>query len=127
MDTRDVAREYRLQQWSELLLEQKNSGLSIRAWCEARGINGQRFFYWQRKLRVAALEELADQGEKKESAPEGWALCTTKPAMAEVSEKAVAMSSEQLTVEAQGLRITVGSAYPVEQLTQLLRELCKGC
>lgn len=108
--------------------ERKESGLSIRAYCKGACIHENVYYYWQKKLREATLEELVEQGDTKSSAPEGWALCTAKPALPVATEKAVAISSsEQLTVEAQGVRITAGSAYPVEQLARLLRELMKGC
>ena len=105
--------------------ERKESGLSIRAYCKRACIHENVYYYWQKKLREAALEELAGQGDAKASAPEGWALCTAKPALPMATEKTAAISSEQITVEAQGLRITAGSAYPVEQLAQLLRGLVK--
>lgn len=127
MNTREMAEEYRLSHWAGILRERKESGLSIRAYCKQAGFHENVFYYWQRKLRQAALAELSDEDEMKVSAPEDWALCTTKPALTEASVKTVAMSSEQLTVEAQGLRITAGSAYPVEQLAQLLRKLMNRC
>lgn len=127
MNTRGIAEEYRMSHWAGILRDRKESGLSIRAYCEQAGFHENVYYYWQKKLREAALEELAGQGEAKTSAPEGWALCTAKPVLPVAIEKAEATSCEQLTVEAQGLRITAGSAYPVEQLAQLLRELMKGC
>lgn len=121
MNTRRIAEEYRLSHWAGIKRERKESGLSIRAYCKQAGIHENVYYYWQRKLREAALEELTEQGDAKASAPEGWALCTAKPGMP------MATSSEQVAAEVQGIRITAGSAYPVEQLAQLLRELLSGC
>ena len=127
MNTREIAEEYRLSHWAGILRERKESGLSIRAYCKRACIHENVYYYWQKKLREAALEELAGQGDAKASAPEGWARCTAKPALPMATEKTVATSYEQVTVEAHGLRITVGSAYPVEQLARLLGELMRGC
>lgn len=126
MNTREIAEEYRLGHWAGILRERKESGLSIRAYCKQACIHENVYYYWQKKLREAALEELAGQGDAKASAPDGWALCMAKPALPEATEKAVATSSEQVTIEARGLRITAGSEYPVDQLARLLREL-SGC
>lgn len=127
MNTREIAEEYRLSHWAGIMKDRKESGLSIRAYCEQAGFHENVYYYWQQKLREAALEELAGQREAKASAPEGWALCTAKPALPAATENAVATSSDQVTVEAQGLRITAGSEYPVEQLARFLRELMRGC
>jgi hypothetical protein len=55
MDTRKAAAEYRLGQWTQRLQEQKASGLSITAWCEQTGVPRWQYFYWQRRIRTAAL------------------------------------------------------------------------
>jgi hypothetical protein len=59
MDMRKVTREVRLERWAEILRERQASGKSITAWCEANGMDRQRYFYWQRKLRGLACEALA--------------------------------------------------------------------
>lgn len=125
MNTREVAKEYRLSHWAGILRERKESGLSIRAYCRQAGFHENVYYYWQRKLREAAFEELAGRGEIQASAPDGWALCTAQPA-ARISRGTGGAESGQLTVETQGVRITAGSGYPVEQLARLLREL-SGC
>jgi hypothetical protein len=42
-----------------LLEEQRTSGLTIRAFCERKGIAVERFKWWQRALRRRQLEESA--------------------------------------------------------------------
>jgi hypothetical protein len=58
MNTRKVAAEFRLAHWSQVLNERKQSGLSIRAFCEQAGIKEKTYYYWQRKLREAVCTEL---------------------------------------------------------------------
>ena len=36
--------------WHQRFLDQKQSGLSIRAWCQCHGIPEKRFFTWRRNL-----------------------------------------------------------------------------
>ena len=59
MDMRKVAREVRLTKWAEMIQEQKSSGQSIQGWCSTKGVDKQRYYYWQRRLREAVCEKLA--------------------------------------------------------------------
>ena len=58
MNTRKVAAEFRLAHWSQVMNERKQSGLSIRTFCEQTGIKEKTYYYWQRKLREAVCLEL---------------------------------------------------------------------
>ena len=55
---REIAEEYRLGRWAEIMEERVSSGLSITAYCEREGMHENRYYYWQRKLREAAAREL---------------------------------------------------------------------
>jgi hypothetical protein len=58
MNTREIAAEYRLSQWAVKLQERNASGLSIREYCRRSQMKESVYYYWQRKLREAACEEL---------------------------------------------------------------------
>lgn len=116
-----------MSQWAEVLREQKRSGLSIKRFCESQGINRQSYFYWQKKLRAAACEEMSRQEAQRSAIPEGWTLCKAETAISTLSTEGKSVAPDQLTVEVKGVQITVGSEYPTEKLAQLLRELMVGC
>ena len=40
--------------WQERIGEQKQSGQTIRAFCEERGLSAAQFYYWRQRLRPAA-------------------------------------------------------------------------
>lgn len=126
MDSREMTREVRLRQWSEVLREQKESGQNVKTWCESQGIRRQQYFYWQRKLREAACA-LVRQEETEPPAPTGWSLCApaSSPAVPEVN--LVAGSLDQVYIELNGMRILSGRDYPAENLARLLRELAGTC
>ncbi len=42
--------EEQKQQWREKIISQKNSGISIAAWCRQNEIADHLFYYWKRKL-----------------------------------------------------------------------------
>ena len=60
LDTRKIATNLRLSHWSMVLQDKKSSGLTTRAYCESSGIQENVYYYWQRKLREAAILAMAD-------------------------------------------------------------------
>ena len=58
MRVSDVKREYQLQEWSGMLRECKESGLTVKNWCAERGITEHAYYYRLRKLRRAACDAL---------------------------------------------------------------------
>lgn len=52
--------QVRAQQWTKIMNECINSGMSKTAWCKANGISDKQFFYWQRVLRREAFESMQD-------------------------------------------------------------------
>ena len=126
MNTNDIAAEYRLSHWAGIVREREESGLSIKQFCKNAGFHENRYFYWQKKLREAACEELAKiQGnatglihagfaEVKLSAPQSPLLPT-------------AGNQSQVCVEAAGIRIIANGEYPADKLVALIREVRPPC
>lgn len=59
MNTNSIVAKYRLAHWAQIMRERNDSGLTIRAFCENAQIRPNTYFYWQKKLRETACEELA--------------------------------------------------------------------
>ena len=124
VNTREIAAEYRLSHWAQIMQERTQSGLSIRAFCREAGISNNTYFYWQKKLRSAACAELAavaqagtlDSG--KALTPSGWAMCGTTTDMSE---------KKTLTVEIGNCRILVEQNSDLELLTKVCRTLRSVC
>ena len=55
METREQAAEYRLSHWRGVLQERNASGMSVRVYCRSIGLKENVYYYWQRKLREAAV------------------------------------------------------------------------
>lgn len=125
MNTREIATEYRLSHWAQIMRERVDSGLSIKAFCANAGFHENVYFYWQRKLREATCEQLAEVRTKQ--------MELTAPGFTEVKfPEATVQSSEPeatgcLRVEASGVQITADSTYPIDKLAVLLRELTRSC
>ena len=52
----DIIRQCRLNQWSMMVQEREDSGLSIHAYCEQKGIGVKTYYYRLKKLREVAVE-----------------------------------------------------------------------
>ncbi|QBE94658.1 hypothetical protein PMF13cell1_00151 [Blautia producta] len=52
-----VREEYRLQQWRQIVQQCRESGLSNRDFCRQNGITEKTYYYWLRKLRMAAADK----------------------------------------------------------------------
>ena len=50
--------EYRLQQWAQVVKECNASGLSNREYCRQNNIPEKTYYYWIRKLRQTAAEQM---------------------------------------------------------------------
>lgn len=61
MDTREITHGVRLANWAEILRARRDSGLSVRCYCQEQGINEKTYYYWQRRLREATCNRLEEQ------------------------------------------------------------------
>lgn len=65
METQEVKRQYRLNQWIEVIRECRSSGQTVSAWCAENNINPKRYYYWLRCVRMAACELLPTSGSNE--------------------------------------------------------------
>jgi len=119
--------EYRQSHWAQIIQDRNASGLTIKAYCESEGIHVNSYYYWLKKLREAAGEELAITA--------GSANSLTLPVFAEVKlpdqqprlPVARCENQHQICVETAGLRITAGGEYPIDKLAALLKAVVQPC
>lgn len=129
MNTREIAAEYRLSHWAQIIRERKESGLSIRAYCEKHSFHENLYFYWQRKLREEACRQM-ETSQPAASAgglvPAGFVEIKQLPGQSRTSLMD-ATDAGNLCAEIAGVKITANGSYPVEKLACLLRELVRTC
>ena len=117
MNTREIAKEYRLSHWARIMQDRVESGLSIEAFCKTAGFHPNVYFYWQRKLREATCQDLRPAQDKK-VIPHGWAVCLpTKPGSKESS----------VSIEIGKFRVVAGHESDVDQLEKIFRVLASLC
>lgn len=122
MDTREIAKEYRLSHWAGIMQERISSGVSIKAFCQTAGIRENVYYYWQRKLRETACRDLMPvHGEADGGAivPKGWAVCEA------ARDSAGALG--EVSIEIGKCRISVDAEIGAEQLEKVCRVLMKLC
>ena len=68
MTIRDVSQRQRLLEWSRKVAECRQSGLSVRRWCEENGTNVKNYYAWQKKVFEAMVEEQELRLEEIQSA-----------------------------------------------------------
>lgn len=49
--------QQRLAYWTDAVTRCRNSGLTVRAWCDQEGIREKTYYYWQRKIFKVACEQ----------------------------------------------------------------------
>jgi len=120
MNTRYIAKEYRLAHWAQIITEQKESGMTVRAYCEEAGFHENSYYYWQKKLRTAAIDELSTAiGEPtQELAPAMTRINITKGIGLDVTDTG---SNGCVSIEMFGIKLSATNDYPVSKLSELLR------
>jgi hypothetical protein len=126
MNTREIATDYRLQHWAGIIRERNESGLSVKVFCANAGFHENSYYYWQRRLRETACEELA----KKRSGPTG--LLPAGFAEVKLTERSsrpspAAADQGKVCIESSGARIIATGGYPADKLAALMRELRRSC
>jgi len=123
INTREVAKEYRLTHWAGIMQERVVGGMNIREYCKHIGICENTYYYWQRRLRATACEHLAVPVQKSISTPSFAEIKVEEPpALPTLAE---AVQASQIHIDVHGIQITLDSTYPTDKLAALLRELVR--
>ena len=48
----------RLDKWRKLIYEANTCGMKKTEWCRINGVSTKQFYYWQKRVRAQALEEM---------------------------------------------------------------------
>jgi len=123
MNTREIAAEFRLAHWAQIMQERMDSGQSIRGFCRVKGFGTNTYFYWQRKLREAAAQQIAAAIQPEPSqalVPSGWATVAA-------AEEAAPKQSEHLTLRIGGAEIEVRQGYDEALLASIIKTLSQVC
>ena len=62
----EIRQQVRLRQWSAMIREREESGLSVKAYCRQAGIAAKTYYYRLRRLREAAVERARSEAAQPE-------------------------------------------------------------
>jgi len=120
MKSREITNRYRLAEWAKIIQERSETGEKINEFLSRKGITKDTYYYWLRKLRVAAGGQLAEAQPKHQTALAVRGFTEIKIAEPEATSTTC---SNQISIEIGSCKITTGVGYPIETLVVLLREL----
>ena len=58
MTTREATKTYKLNQWTQIIRECRNSGQKVQDWCKDNNIDPKKYYYWLSQVRKAATQAL---------------------------------------------------------------------
>jgi transposase-like protein len=64
-----VKTRFRKEQWEKLILECQKSGMKVEDWCARHDVTKHAYYYWLRKLREEACENLPKVPEESKPVP----------------------------------------------------------
>lgn len=111
MDIKIATANYRSSKWMEIMRDRKNSGLTVKDYCQLKDISRHAYYYWQRKLRKSACTKLAKQEAQVNLPPPGWA---------KLSPELAGSLAKSIEVEVSGCSIKVSEDTNLD----LLKNIC---
>lgn len=113
MTISEVKRMARVSEWKGLIQEQKESGMTIRAWCEQNGFRENTYYYWLKIIRAEAIEQVEKNAAllriEPNELPEGKGEPQTK--------------TERIMVRINDAVIEFPLEIPVEQIAAFIKAL----
>ena len=58
---RDATRQFRIQQWTKIIHDRAESGMSIKDYCKQHNFSRDAYFYWAKIIKEEALKNLPAQ------------------------------------------------------------------
>ena len=116
MDVQEVRDQVRIQEWMQLIRERNDSGMTIKAWCETKGLSENQYYYWLRKIRKTACTALKNRSDKAPLVREDG------PVFAEVNVlPQTPMTTSGITIHMSQADIHIGKDVCANQIKTILK------
>ncbi len=128
MNARQKLRQARLQEWAVRFADQKASGLTVRQWCEQNDLSIHAYNYWKRLLKEEAVNQVLPDIVPV-SIPAISSLDTSieivQPTIrANRSNCAIQSNISDVTMQINGVSISIDSSVPEVFLNKLIKAVC---
>ena len=114
MQLQVLKKQIKLQEWSQMVMACRNSGLDIKTWCEQNNINYKTYYYRQRRVFEALPESANKQSLAFPSATETVDFVPIRP---------TPLSSNQVTLHLSKCTLEIPEGYDPETLRTILQVL----
>lgn len=112
-----VKTQFRKELWEKLILECQGSGMKVEDWCAQHDVTKHAYYYWLRKIREEACENLPEVREQRK--PVSFKKLEVTPPVPD-TEAAVMIHLPSATVEVrEGI-----SQRTIETVLLALRNIC---
>lgn len=105
MELQKVKHELKVEEWRKLIYECRNSGQTVRAWCNERHISPQTYYRWQRVVWDAGTQNLPERSKRqsimKQEETAVFAECLIPTPVQNAPLAAVIMRLNTVTLEIQ--------------------------
>lgn len=113
MNTKLATRQIRLNEWAAIIKDCKASGQKVDIYCEQHGLSRDAYYYWQRKVKEAAL--------KQPGFVELPAL--TEERSVNTVNKDTSAFETQMLIRTNGIEICVNENSPSELISRVMKLL----
>ena len=122
-----VSRSSVAEHWRERIVEQRSSGLGIRAWCRENGCHEHSFYWWRVRLKLhqsGAVGKRRRAGVARRDLPLSFAKVRVVPPVVQPTVLPVVPS---LCLRlAGGRELILPGSMPIEQVARLVRLIEDG-
>lgn len=102
-ELRQLNAEQRVEVWAHRIASCRNSGMTVRAWCNREGISEKTYYYWQNKL---------------------YRMMAEQPTFVEVSsEQCAPASGVMATIQLEKMRVEIHTGADEATISALLRAM----
>ena len=115
MNAREATSKYRMKEWAGIVQDRINSGLTIKDYCEQKGISRNAYFYWLKKIRNKIVIDVPALIEENTPVPVSFQeLSIPEPSTP------VVPSQDQIAIDINGMTINVTKNTSKELLLRVL-------
>ncbi len=115
MNAREVTTNYRMKEWTGIVQDRINSGLSINEYCNQNGLSRNAYFYWLKKIRNRIIIDATALTEESTQNPISFQeLSIPEPSVPVVTPQ------DQISIGINGMTINVTKDTSKELLLRVL-------
>lgn len=126
-----VKHQHLIQKWKKIILAQRASGLSARAFCQREEISKDQFYYWQKQIRRELIMQKEQQEAAALPAPVEPAVSSPQNAIQFAQLKLTEKSTDHhLEIQCGPAKILVSENTPPKLLRQtlsIMRDVFPSC